>query len=160
MQAFYCGGFSRCRAQDLGAQASVVVALRLNSWGSRAQAQKLWHMGLLAPQHVKSSGAGIKAMSPALAGRFLSTVLPGKSWFGYFEYVGWLPHRITILSVSLWLLSTSSGLPDHGASSSEQPPAQNFTNHFWHVWDQSQHLLHTLHKSFVLGFYFSWNNKT
>ena len=152
MQAFCFCGFSCCRTQDLGAWASVVVAPRLNSWGSRAQAQKLWLMGSLP-------GPGIKAIFPALAGRFLSTVLCGKSWFWYFEYVGWLPHGIIILNISLWSLSTSAGLPDHGASSSQKPPAQNFTNRFWHVWDQSQHLLHTPHKFFVLGFYFSWNNK-
>ena len=42
----------------LGMQASVVAAHRLNSCGSRAlraQAQQLWHMGLVAPQHVVSS---------------------------------------------------------------------------------------------------------
>ena len=36
-------------------------------------------MGLVVPWHVESSGPGIKPMSPALAGVFLSTVPSGKS---------------------------------------------------------------------------------
>ena len=46
-----------------GVWASAVVAL-----GSRAQAQQLWCMGVIA-----LPGAGIKHMSPALAGRFFTT---------------------------------------------------------------------------------------
>ena len=45
-----CGGFSCCRARTLGAWASVAAAP-----GPRAQAQKLWHTGLVGPQHVGSS---------------------------------------------------------------------------------------------------------
>ena len=51
-----------------GVWASAVVAL-----GSRAQAQQLWCMGVIA-----LPGAGIKHMSPALADGFLSTKPPGK----------------------------------------------------------------------------------
>ena len=78
----YCGGFSCCRARGLGAWASVVVAPMLSSCD-------LW-----APEHRLSScgarasllrgmwdlpGSGIKPMSPALAGGFLTTAPPGKS---------------------------------------------------------------------------------
>ena len=57
------------------------------------------------------------------------------AWFGYYEYVGYLLRgmMLIILSVSIWSLSASSGLPGRGASSSGKSPAWNFTNHFWHV---------------------------
>ena len=45
---------------------------------TRPQAQKLWHMGLVTSQQGNLHGPRIKPMSPALAGRFLSTG-PGKS---------------------------------------------------------------------------------
>ena len=45
---------------------------------SRAQTQQLWCKGLAAPRHVGFSGSGIKPVSPALAGRFFTTELPGK----------------------------------------------------------------------------------
>ena len=50
VQASHCSGFSCCGAQALEHQASVVVAL-----GLYAQTRKLWHMGLVAPQHMESS---------------------------------------------------------------------------------------------------------
>ena len=53
--------------------------------GSRAQAQQLWRTGPAAPWHVGSSGPGIKPVSPALAGRLLSTAPPGKPLLGIFE---------------------------------------------------------------------------
>ena len=37
------------------------------------------------------------------------------------------------MNVSIWMLSASIGLPDHGASSREKSPAQNFANCFWHA---------------------------
>ena len=42
-QPSHCSDFSCFRAQAPGTRASVVVALRLNSFG--VQAQQLWHMG-------------------------------------------------------------------------------------------------------------------
>ena len=48
--ASLCRSFSCCREQSSGTRASVVVAP-----GSRAQAQYLWHTGLVAPWHVGSS---------------------------------------------------------------------------------------------------------
>ena len=44
--------------------------------GSRTRARN-WHMGLVALQHVESPRPGIKPVSLALAGGFLSTVSPG-----------------------------------------------------------------------------------
>ena len=52
-------------------------------------------------------------------------------------------HGLFSVNVSIWLLSTSTGLLDCGALSREKSPAWNFANHFWHV-HQSQHLLRTL----------------
>ena len=69
-RASHCNGFSCCGAWALGAQASVVVACRLSSCGARAQLLRgMWDL----------PGPGIKPMSPALAGRFLTTAPPGKS---------------------------------------------------------------------------------
>ena len=59
-RASHCSGFSCCGARAPGARASVVVACGLQQlWlaGSRAQAQQLWHTGLVAPRHVGSSQA-------------------------------------------------------------------------------------------------------
>ena len=43
------------------------------------QAQYLWCMGLVAPQHVGSPRTRAQTVSPELAGRFLTTAPPGKS---------------------------------------------------------------------------------
>ena len=68
--ASHCGGFSFCRAWALGMWASVVVALRLNSCGTQAQLLRgMWDL----------PGPGLKPVSPALAGGFLTTAPPGKS---------------------------------------------------------------------------------
>ena len=47
--------------------------------GSRARAQWLWCMGLVAPQHVESSQIRDQTCVPRLAGGFLSTAPSGKS---------------------------------------------------------------------------------
>ena len=85
-------------------------------------------------------------------------------WFGYFEDVGCLPHGIIWLfsiNVSVCYLSTSTGLPDCGALSSEKSPAWNFTNHFWHIRSVTAPSPYTAQTIFVfqLYFYLSWNNK-
>ena len=53
--ASHCGGFSCCRAQ----------------------AQRLWHMGLVAPRHVGSSQTRDGTHVPCTGSRFLSTEPPG-----------------------------------------------------------------------------------
>ena len=58
-----CGGFSCCRAQALGLRAWYLLLA-----GSGAQAQQLWCMGQL----LCGTRPGIKPMSPALAGGFLT----------------------------------------------------------------------------------------
>ena len=66
---------SHCGAQALGVRASVVVAHGLSSCGTWAQLlHGMWDL----------PGPGIKPMSPALAGGFLTTVPPGKSCEGMF----------------------------------------------------------------------------
>ena len=68
--ASHCGGFSCCGARALGARASVVVARGLSSCGARASLlRSMWNL----PR------AGLKPMSPSLAGGFLTTAPPGKS---------------------------------------------------------------------------------
>ena len=42
--------------------------------------QYLWYTGLVALQHVGSSGPGLKPVSPALADGFLTTAPPGKHY--------------------------------------------------------------------------------
>ena len=73
--ASHCGGFSCCRARALGARASVVVAMWAQQlWlaGSRAQAWELWHMGLVAPWHVGSSGTRARTRVPCIGRRILN----------------------------------------------------------------------------------------
>ena len=48
VQASHCGGFSCCRAQALGAQASMVAAGGLSSCGSRALEHRLSSCGTRA----------------------------------------------------------------------------------------------------------------
>ena len=72
---------SRCGARALGAWASVVVACGLSSCGSRALEHRLSSCGAQA-QLLRGMwdlpGPGLKPVSPALAGRVLTTVPPGK----------------------------------------------------------------------------------
>ena len=66
-QASHCGGFSCCGSRALGVQA---LEHRLSSCGARAQLFcGMWDL----PR------PGLKPVSPALAGGFLTTVPPGKS---------------------------------------------------------------------------------
>ena len=75
-RASHCSGFSCCGAGALGAQASVVVARGLSSCGTRAQLlRNTWDL----------PGPGLKPVSTALAGGFLTTVPPGKHQdFGFY----------------------------------------------------------------------------
>ena len=69
------------RAWALGMQDSVVVSCRLSSCGSRALEGRLSSCGTWA-QLLRGMwdlpGPGLEPMSPALAGRFLTTAPPGK----------------------------------------------------------------------------------
>ena len=79
--ASHCGGFSCCRARALGAWASVVVACGLSSCGSWALEHRPSSCGAWA-QLLHSMrdlpGPGMEPVSPALAGGFSTTALPGK----------------------------------------------------------------------------------
>ena len=83
-QASHCRGFSCCGARTLGARVSIVVACGLSSCGSQALERRLSSCGTLAyllhgtwdlPR------PGLEPVSPALAGRFLTTAPPGKPLF-------------------------------------------------------------------------------
>ena len=81
--ASYCGGFSCCRARALGTRASVVVAHRLSSCCSGALEHRLSSCGAqpyLLCGMWDLPGPGLKPVSPALAGGFLTTAPPGKPW--------------------------------------------------------------------------------
>ena len=95
-RASHCGGFSCCRAQALGARASVVVAHGLSSCGlqvlehSSCVTQAQWLRGMW-----DLPGPGLEPMSPALAGGFLTTVPPGKpSIIGYYKILSIVPCAI------------------------------------------------------------------
>ena len=79
--ASHCGGFSCCGARVLGARTSVVVARGLSSCGSWALELRLSSCGARA-QLLRSRWdlprPGLEPVSPALAGRFLTTAPPGK----------------------------------------------------------------------------------
>ena len=97
--ASHCGGFSCCGAQALSTQASIIVAHRLSGCGlralecrlssCRARAQLLRSMGDLP-------GPGLEPVSPVLAGRFLTTVSPGKSppWCVITASLTHFPHSV------------------------------------------------------------------
>ena len=94
-RASHCGGFSCCGAWALGTQASVVVARGLSSCGSWTLECRLNSCGawaLLLRGVWDLPGPGLKSVSPALAGRFLTTAPPGKphlhgkSYLQYFHY--------------------------------------------------------------------------
>ena len=78
---FSLGGFSCCGARALGVRASVVVALGLSSCGSQALEHRLSSCGARA-QLLHGMwdlpGLGLKPVSPALEGGFLTAVPPGK----------------------------------------------------------------------------------
>ena len=81
-RASHCGGFSCCGARALGARASVVVARGLSSCGSQALERRLSSCGTRASLlhgMWDLPGPGLEPVSPALAGRFLTTAPPGKS---------------------------------------------------------------------------------
>ena len=80
--ASHCSGFSCCGAWALGAQASVVVARGLSSCGSQALEHSLSSCGArvqLLHGIWDLPGPGLEPVSPALAGRFLTTAPPEKS---------------------------------------------------------------------------------
>ena len=71
-------------------------------------------------------------------------------------------HWLFSVNVSIWLLSVSTGLPDHGSLSNEKSLAWNLQTTF-DMFSQSQHL-DTLHNFFFFfcfsaRFYLSWNNR-
>ena len=77
--SLWCVGFSLPWLLLLQSMGSKRPGFR--SCASRAVEHRLSrHMGLVAPQHMGSSGPGIKPMPPELVGRFLTTAQPGKPY--------------------------------------------------------------------------------
>ena len=76
--SLWCAGFSLqwlLLLRALGVRASVVVACGLSNCGARAQLPcSMWD----PPR------PGLKPLSPALAGRFFTTVLPGKPYWLFY----------------------------------------------------------------------------
>ena len=86
-RASHCGGFSCCGARALGVWVSVVAACGLSSCGSWALERRLSSCGVwawLLCDMWDLPGPGLKPVSRALAGGFLTTVPPGKSDANYF----------------------------------------------------------------------------
>ena len=77
VQSSHSGRFS-VEALGVGFSSSSTRARWLWPVDSRAQSQKLWHTGLVAPQHVKFSRPGVEPISPALVGGFYP-LYPGGS---------------------------------------------------------------------------------
>ena len=82
-RASHCSGFAYYGAQALGTEAAVVAARGLRSCGSRALEHGLRSPGAqtwLLCGMVNLPGPGLEPVFPALAGGFLSTIPPGKSY--------------------------------------------------------------------------------
>ena len=58
-------------------------------------------------------------------------------------------HWLFSVNVLIWSLSTSTGLPDRGTSSSMNSPEWNLANLFWHVQSVTVPSPYTAHKSFL-----------
>ena len=75
VRASHCSGFSSCGAWTLGMRASVVVARRLTSCGSRALEYRLSSygcMGLVALRHVGSSRTRAQTLVPCIGRQILN----------------------------------------------------------------------------------------
>lgn len=82
-----------------------------------------------------------------------------KVLFGYFEYVSYLPRGITsiILNISIWSLSTSTGISNCGASSNKKSPAQTSQTTLTSLISCSPFSIHCTNTFSHFG-YLSWNN--
>ena len=92
-QASHCGGFFCYRAQALGSWAQ---QLWFMGFRMRAQYWATWAQLLCGMWNLP--GPGVKPMSPALPGGFLSTVPTGKS--------AWSVIQISVMSI--WCMNCSS----------------------------------------------------
>ena len=72
-------------------------------------AQWLWDSGFIVPWHVKPSRTTVKPVFPALEGRFLATVLPGKSPSYWIAMSGGIPKLTT-----KWSSSAAGGAKEAG----------------------------------------------
>ena len=84
------------------------------------------------------------------------------AWFGYFEYVGYLPRGMTliVLNKCLDLITINFNWSTQPWSTVQREISSTQTT--FEMFDQSQQLLHMRHKSFFafqLRFYLSWKIK-
>ena len=93
-----CRLFSRCTAQT-PCDAPLVMERSLQG----AWAQQLWHIGLVALQHVDLSRPRVESMSPELASAFFTTEPPGKSE----SSVSLLPFHLLPSMTECWILQPS-----------------------------------------------------
>ena len=108
-RASHCCGLSCCGARAPGARASAAVAHRLQSTGSAA----VVHGPSCSAACGNPPRQGIEPASPVLAGRFLTTVLPGKPRSFYFiggETEAHKANVICILAIGRVRFPTQAGL--------------------------------------------------
>ena len=100
-QTSHCSGFSCCQAQAVGVctdGSTLSHCSRLRNCSRQAfehrirSSQGMWNL----------PGPGVQPVSPALAGRFLSTAAPGKSWALTFLSSQVSPVRGAILELRLY----------------------------------------------------------
>ena len=99
--ASHCSGFSCCGVWALGMWASVVVAHGLSSCGFWALERRLSSCGAQAQLLCSMwdlPGPWLEPVSPALAGRFLTTAPPGKS-----RRPGWFVFLLVFLKIYLFM---------------------------------------------------------
>ena len=102
VKSSYHGSFCCCQTQALGTQASVFVALGLNSCGSKTLEHTLTGVvhGRVALQHVGSSQTRDQAQIPCI-GRWIITEPPGKPWTGVFWWWPWVGFSVTEMNPHL-----------------------------------------------------------
>ena len=100
-RASHCGGFSCCRVQALGAQASVVTARGLQGM----QAQELWHPGLAASWHEGSSQTRARTCVP-LHWQVDSQALHHQGWCAH-VLIGLLVFVVVVKSSHIFCILSS-----------------------------------------------------
>ena len=90
VSSFLCEGFLQLRQVGATLHHSVRAShyrgpSRCGAQAPDAQAQQVWLTGPVALRHVGSSQTRLEPVSPALAGRFSTTALPGKPREAFFK---------------------------------------------------------------------------
>ena len=80
-------------------------------------------------------------------------------WFGYFEYVGYVLHGITLIAVDYFfhlITINFNWSTEPWSIVRHQSPAQNFANHFWHIQSVTAPSQSTTQIFFELQFVFTF----